>query len=59
MDIGAYVGSIFGGIHMQAGDIALVATSQRHLQCMMDRVYNFSCRWTFLIHPAKTKVWEM
>jgi hypothetical protein len=56
MDIGAYVGNIFCGIHMQADDIALVATSQRHLQQMMDRVYNFSCRWRFLIHPAKTKV---
>ena len=56
MDIGAYVGSIFSGIHVQADDIALVATSRKHLQLMIDKVNRLSCMWRFLIHPGKTKV---
>ena len=56
MDIGAYVGNIFSGVHVQADDIALVATSKHHLQLMMNKVYEYSCKWRFMLHPGKTKV---
>ena len=28
----------------------------QHMQEMMDKIYEFSCRWRFLIHPDKTKI---
>ena len=56
LGIGAYVGNIFSGIHVQADDVALVATTYKHLQIMMAKVYEYSCKWRFILHPEKTKV---
>ena len=56
LDKGAYVHNIFSGIHMQADDIALLATSRKGLQIMMDQCYEYSCKWRFIIHPGKSVV---
>ena len=56
LNAGAYVGNIFSAIHVQADDIALISTQKSHMQQMMDKIYEFSCRWRFLIHPDKTKI---
>ncbi len=56
MKLGAYVNNIYSGIHVQADDIALIATSHADLQKMIDLVYNYACKWRFLLHPGKTKI---
>ena len=56
LDSGAYVHNIFSGIHMQADDIALLSTSRRGLQIMMDRCYLYSCKRRFIIHPGKSVI---
>lgn len=54
--VGAYVGDVYAGIHAQADDVALVATSKTGLQMMIDRCYQFSTKWRYLIHPIKSKI---
>ena len=55
-NLGAYVGDTYAGVHAQADDIAIVATSKCNLQSMMDICYDFSLKWRFIIHPDKSKV---
>ena len=54
LDVGAYIGNIFSGVHVQADDIALVSTSPTAMQQMIDVCYKYSCNWRFVIHPEKT-----
>ena len=53
---GAHVGNLYSGIHAQADDVALIATSKSSLQAMMNICYRFSTLWRFVIHPQKSKI---
>ena len=56
LDCGAYIGDMFSGVHAQADDLALIATTKQSLQKMMNCCYSFSCMWRFMIHPQKSKI---
>ena len=56
LGLGAHICNIFSGIHVQADDIALISTQVRHLQIMIDTVYQFSCLWRVLIHLGNSKM---
>nr|XP_054766964.1 uncharacterized protein LOC129274137 [Lytechinus pictus] len=55
-DLGCHCQNLYAGVIVLADNVALIASSAKELQCMLNLIHTYATTWKYKINPSKSAI---